>query len=122
LKRTFSPEFRNRLDSIVQFDPLTSKTISYVVDKFIIELESQLHDKNVTIDVSASAKSWLAERGYDQKMGARPMARTIQDFIKKPLAEELLFGKLAKGGHVRIGLRKDKLDFQITPHAEMVES
>ncbi len=122
LKRTFSPEFRNRLDGIVQFDPLTAGTIAYVVDKFIIELETQLHDKNVTIDVSASAKTWLAERGYDQKMGARPMARTIQDFIKKPLAEELLFGKLVKGGHVRIGMRKDKLDFHITGHVEMVES
>jgi len=122
LKRTFSPEFRNRLDGVVQFDPLTTESIAYVVDKFIIELETQLNDKNVTIEVTASAKTWLAERGYDPKMGARPMARTIQDYIKKPLAEELLFGKLAKGGHVRIGLRDDKLDFQVTAVAEAVES
>jgi len=122
LKRTFSPEFRNRLDTVVQFDPLTPETIAYVVDKFIIELETQLHEKNVTIDVSASAKTWLAERGYDPKMGARPMARTVQDYIKKPLAEELLFGKLVKGGHVHIGVRGDKLDFQVTANAEVVES
>ena len=122
LKRTFSPEFRNRLDSVVQFEPLTPETIAYVVDKFIIELETQLHEKHVTIDVTASAKTWLAERGYDPKMGARPMARAVQDYIKKPLAEELLFGKLVKGGHVRIGLRGDKLDFQVTAVAEVVES
>ena len=122
LKRTFSPEFRNRLDGVVQFDPLTPETIAYVVDKFIIELETQLHEKNVTIDVTASAKTWLAEKGYDPKMGARPMARTVQDYIKKPLAEELLFGKLVKGGHIKIGLRGDKLDFQVTAVAEVVES
>jgi ATP-dependent Clp protease ATP-binding subunit ClpA len=122
LKRTFAPEFRNRLDAVVQFDPLTPETIAYVVDKFIIELETQLHEKHVTIDVTASAKTWLAEKGYDPKMGARPMARTVQDYIKKPLAEELLFGKLVKGGHVRIGLRGDKLDFQVTAVAEVVES
>jgi len=122
LKRTFSPEFRNRLDGIVQFDPLTSKTITYVVDKFIIELEAQLNDKNVTIEVSPEAKAWLAERGYDQKMGARPMARAIQEYVKKPLAEELLFGKLAKGGHVRIDLRGDELEFNVTGTAETVTS
>jgi ATP-dependent Clp protease ATP-binding subunit ClpA len=122
LKRTFSPEFRNRLDGIVQFDPLTTKTITYVVDKFIIELETQLNDKNVTIEVSPEAKAWLAERGYDQKMGARPMARAIQEFVKKPLAEELLFGKLAKGGHVRIDLHGDELKFNVTSTAETVTS
>jgi len=122
LKRTFSPEFRNRLDAVVQFDPLTPETIAYVVDKFIIELETQLHEKHVTIDVSTSAKTWLAEHGYDPKMGARPMARTVQDYIKKPLADELLFGKLVKGGHVRIGVREGKLDFQVTANAEVVES
>jgi ATP-dependent Clp protease ATP-binding subunit ClpA len=122
LKRTFSPEFRNRLDGIVQFDPLTTKTITYVVDKFIIELETQLQEKNVTIEVTPEAKTWLAEEGYDQKMGARPMARTIQEHIKKPLAEELLFGRLAKGGHVRIDLRGDKLEFDVRGAAETVTS
>ena len=122
LKRTFAPEFRNRLDAVVQFDPLTAETMAYVVEKFIIELETQLHEKNVTIDVTAEAKIWLAEKGYDPKMGARPMARTVQDYIKKPLAEELLFGKLVKGGHVRIGLHGDKLEFQVQGVAETVAS
>jgi len=100
IKRTFSPEFRNRLDAIVQFKALTPEVIANVVDKFIVELEAQLEAKHVTITVDEAARAWLAKHGYDRLMGARPMARLIQEKIKKPLAEELLFGKLEKGGHV----------------------
>jgi ATP-dependent Clp protease ATP-binding subunit ClpA len=100
IKKTFSPEFRNRLDATVEFLPLNFETIVNVVDKFIIELEAQLEAKNVTLEVSEKAKHWLAENGYDPLMGARPMARLIQEKIKKPAAEELLFGKLEKGGHI----------------------
>ncbi|PVZ71494.1 ATP-dependent Clp protease ATP-binding subunit ClpA [Pelagibaculum spongiae] len=104
LKRTFSPEFRNRLDGVIQFSHLPLEVIHNVVDKFIIELEVLLEGKNVTLDVSAEARAWLAEKGYDRAMGARPMARVIRDKLKKPLAEELLFGELAGGGHVKIDM------------------
>ncbi len=100
--RMFTPEFRNRLDSIVQFAPLDTGTIAHVVDKFIIELEGQLEEKRVTLDVDEDARTWLAEHGFNALMGARPMARIIQEHIKRPLAEELLFGRLAGGGHVKI--------------------
>jgi ATP-dependent Clp protease ATP-binding subunit ClpA len=113
IKRLFTPEFRNRLDAIVQFNALGPDHISRVVDKFIFELEAQLQEQNVTIEVDADARVWLAERGYDPKMGARPMARTIQQYIKKPLAEELLFGELAHGGHLIIHLDEDQLSFEI---------
>ncbi len=113
IKRLFTPEFRNRLDAIVQFNALGPDHISRVVDKFIFELEAQLQEQNVTIEVDADARIWLAERGYDPKMGARPMARTIQQYIKKPLAEELLFGELAHGGHLIIHLGEDELSFEI---------
>ncbi|ADJ27668.1 ATP-dependent Clp protease ATP-binding subunit ClpA [Nitrosococcus watsonii] len=102
IRRTFSPEFRNRLDDIIQFQSLDAPAISSVVDKFIFELEFLLQDKNVTLEVSETARAWLAKHGYDEKMGARPMARLIQERIKRPLAEELLFGKLAKEGHVAV--------------------
>ncbi|KFI21941.1 ATP-dependent Clp protease ATP-binding subunit ClpA [Nitrosococcus oceani] len=102
IRRTFSPEFRNRLDDIIQFQSLDAPAISRVVDKFIFELEFLLQDKNVTLEVSETARAWLAKHGYDEKMGARPMARLIQERIKRPLAEELLFGKLAKEGHVAV--------------------
>ncbi len=118
IKRSFSPEFRNRLDAIIQFASLTPDIIVSVVDKFIIELESQLEEKKVTLQVEDAAREWLALNGYDPKMGARPMARTIQDYIKKPLAEELLFGKLAKGGHIRIDVKDDKLSFDIRTMSE----
>src|SRR3546814_7168588 len=97
----FTPEFRNRLDAIVQFAPLERREILRVVDKFILQLEEQLSNKNVQLDVDESARLWIADRGYDAKMGARPMARIIQESLKRPLAEELLFGKLANGGRVR---------------------
>ena len=102
LKKTFSPEFRNRLDAIIQFDALDVRSIKRVVDKLIVELEAKLGSNQVTIELDDAARDWIAERGYDPKMGARPMARVIQEHIKRPLAEELLFGSLADGGHVRI--------------------
>jgi ATP-dependent Clp protease ATP-binding subunit ClpA len=112
VKKTFTPEFRNRLDAIIQFKALDPRTIVNVVDKFIIELEAQLEEKKVTLVVEDSARHWLAERGYDPLMGARPMARVIQEHIKKPLANEILFGKLAGGGEVRIAAGEDGLEFE----------
>lgn len=113
IKKMFTPEFRNRLDSIIQFKPLDSSVIVNVVDKFIFELEGQLEEKNVSLTISPAAKQWLAEKGYDPKMGARPMARVIQEQIKKPLAEALLFGELASGGSVEIDLGEDGLAFDL---------
>ncbi len=109
----FSPEFRNRLDAIVQFKALDTKTILSVVNKFISELEGQLQLRNVILQVDEEARAWLAKNGYDKKMGARPMARLIQEQIKKPLAEELLFGKLSNGGTVKVVAEKGKIKFQI---------
>ncbi len=114
LKRYFSPEFRNRLDAVVQFGPLSEETIKSVVDKFIFELEQQLADKKVALTVGADARDWIAANGYDPKMGARPMARVIQDQIKKPLANEVLFGKLAGGGSVRVFVEGGSLGFEIS--------
>ena len=113
IKRVFSPEFRNRLDAIIEFDPLDAVTIQNVVDKFLVELQAQLDDKKVTLDIDESARLWLGTHGYDKVMGARPMARLIQDKIKKPLAEELLFGKLEHGGHIIISEKNDELDIEI---------
>jgi ATP-dependent Clp protease ATP-binding subunit ClpA len=112
IRRIFTPEFRNRLDAIVQFNALDSTVITQVVDKFIFELEAQLQEQQVTIEVDESARLWLARHGYEPKMGARPMARVIQQHIKKPLAEELLFGKLAHGGHLIIREEGGKLEFE----------
>ena len=114
VNRMFSPEFRNRLDAIIAFNALAPDTVHRVVDKFIMELEGQLADRNVTIELSAASRDWVAKKGYDPKFGARPLARVIQEYIKKPLAEELLFGKLAKGGCVRVELKDGKLDFDFT--------
>ncbi len=113
IKRGFSPEFRNRLDAVIQFGPLDERTIGSVTEKFLIELETQLAEKGVEIDVDDEARAWLAEHGYDAKMGARPMARVIQEHIRRPLAEELLFGKLAKGGVVRVGADATGLTLEI---------
>jgi ATP-dependent Clp protease ATP-binding subunit ClpA len=113
VNRVFSPEFRNRLDAIIQFKALNSKTILSVVDKFITELETQLVVKNVILEVDEGARAWLAKNGYDKNMGARPMTRLIQEQIKKPLAEELLFGKLSSGGHVKVTIEKGKIKFLI---------
>ncbi len=120
LKRQFSPEFRNRLDAVITFQSLSLETIGLVVDKFIMELEEQLLTKGVTFVVEKSAREWLIEHGYDKTMGARPMARLIQEQIKKPLAEELLFGKLAHGGHVRLDTKDGKLSFDNHDHREGV--
>lgn len=111
IKKQFTPEFRNRLDSIISFAPLTFDSLEKVVSKFLFELESQLAEKQVTISVNEDVKAWLAEHGYDPKMGARPMARLIQEKIKKPLAEALLFGDLSEGGHVGVSLQDGELDF-----------
>jgi ATP-dependent Clp protease ATP-binding subunit ClpA len=109
IKRAFSPEFRNRLDGIIQFKPLDKDAILRVADKAILELEMLLQDKNVTLEIDTDARQWLADHGYDVTMGARPMARLVQEKIKRPLADELLFGQLSEGGHVRVVLRDDEL-------------
>ncbi|MBU2881312.1 ATP-dependent Clp protease ATP-binding subunit ClpA [Psychrosphaera sp. B3R10] len=111
INRTFTPEFRNRLDNIVWFNHLDEKIILQVVDKFIVELQTQLDKKRVELEISSSAVKWLAKHGYDKSMGARPMARLIQDKLRKPLANEVLFGKLADGGKVVIETKKDELKF-----------
>ena len=108
INRTFAPEFRNRLDAIVSFGHLNTDVIGMVVEKFVLQLEAQLADRDVTIELSDAAKAWLIERGYDEQMGARPMARVIQEYVKKPLADEVLFGKLKGGGHVRVVVAKDE--------------
>ena len=113
VEKTFTPEFRNRLDAIIQFKPLDIAIVGNVVDKFIFELESLLADKNVTLALDADARLWLAEHGCDAKMGARPMARLIQEKIKTPLADDLLFGRLVNGGHVRIFVENKDLAFEV---------
>ena len=111
IERMFTPEFRNRLDAIIPFSSLTPDVVSRVVDKFVIELEAQLEDRNVIIELTDEAREWLAKKGYDKLFGARPLARVIQEHIKKPLAEELLFGKLADGGVVRVSVAAGKTVF-----------
>lgn len=111
LKKIFTPEFRNRLDAVIQFNSLAEEHVLNVVDKFLVELQSQLDEKKVTMDVDESAREWIAKKGYDPKMGARPMRRIIQDNIKKALADELLFGELEHGGKVSVGCVYDKLTF-----------
>ncbi|GHF66508.1 ATP-dependent Clp protease ATP-binding subunit ClpA [Seohaeicola zhoushanensis] len=113
IERTFTPEFRNRLDAVITFAPLPKEVILQVVEKFVLQLEAQLMDRHVSIELTRPAAEWLADKGYDDKMGARPLARVIQENIKKPLAEELLFGKLAKGGNVRVSVKDGKLDLQV---------
>jgi ATP-dependent Clp protease ATP-binding subunit ClpA len=109
IERTFTPEFRNRLDAVIAFAPLGRDIIMQVVTKFVLQLEAQLIDRNVHIDLTTEAAAWLGEKGYDDKMGARPLGRVIQEHIKKPLAEELLFGKLTKGGTVHVGVKDGAL-------------
>ncbi len=114
VNRMFSPEFRNRLDAIIPFAGMAPEVVAQVVDKFVMQLETQLGDRDVSIELSEAARGWLAKRGYDPQFGARPLARVIQEHIKKPLAEELLFGKLAKGGVVKVDVGADgKLTFEI---------
>jgi ATP-dependent Clp protease ATP-binding subunit ClpA len=113
IKRIFSPEFRNRRDSVVAFKPLTADIIRQVVHKFVMQLEVQLADRGVTIELADDAADWLAKNGFDELYGARPLARVIQEHIKMPLADELLFGKLVKGGHVKVKLIDGKIGFDI---------
>ncbi|MFI4905701.1 MAG: ATP-dependent Clp protease ATP-binding subunit ClpA [Steroidobacteraceae bacterium] len=113
IRRLFSPEFRNRLDAVIQFAPLDEATIERVVDKLLIEVEAQLEPKGVVLNIEEAARRWIAQKGYDPKMGARPMARVIQEHIKRPLAEELLFGKLVGGGQVRVSVAADESALQL---------
>jgi ATP-dependent Clp protease ATP-binding subunit ClpA len=117
VKKLFTPEFRNRLDAIVPFGYLPTAVVARVVDKFVIQLELQLADRDVHITLDDDAREWLTARGYDKLYGARPMSRLIQEKIKQPLAEELLFGKLVNGGEVHVRLKDDALTFEITPAA-----
>ena len=118
INRTFTPEFRNRLDAIVPFEPLGEDVILTVVDKFLTELQGQLDEKRVTLEVDEDARLWLVEKGYDRTMGARPMARVIQEHIKKPLADMVLFGALKKGGLARVTLRADQSDLEVIAESE----
>jgi ATP-dependent Clp protease ATP-binding subunit ClpA len=118
IERTFTPEFRNRLDAVINFAPLGKEIIMQVVEKFVLQLEAQLLDRNVHIELSPEAAAWLGDKGYDDKMGARPLARVIQEYIKKPLAEELLFGKLVKGGLVRVKVQDDAIVLDIEEPAK----
>ena len=118
IERTFTPEFRNRLDAVINFAPLGREIILQVVEKFVLQLEAQLLDRGVHIELSPEAAAWLGEKGYDDKMGARPLARVIQEHIKKPLAEELLFGKLVKGGVVKVAVREDAIVLDIEEPAK----
>jgi ATP-dependent Clp protease ATP-binding subunit ClpA len=111
VKNFFTPEFRNRLDAIISFNKLGTKNIEMVVNKFLMELENQLVDKKVDFEVTAKAKEWLSSNGYDDKLGARPISRLINDKIKKPLAHEILFGKLEGGGKVVVDIKNDELEF-----------
>ena len=125
IRKTFTPEFRNRLDAIIQFAPLDAHSIARVVDKLIVELEARLLDQNVTLELDDSARDWIADRGYDRSMGARPMARLIQKHIKRRLADDLLFGSLAEGGHVRVTVVDGELSLQcekLTPKLEHLAS
>jgi ATP-dependent Clp protease ATP-binding subunit ClpA len=117
IKQMFTPEFRNRLDAVVNFNFLPPEVVTKVVEKFVLQLELQLADRGVEISLDEPAKAWLADKGYDRYYGARPLSRVIQDKIKSPLADELLFGKLAKGGEVIVKLKDDELAFEITSHA-----
>ena len=122
INRLFTPEFRNRLDATIPFDYLDDDTVGRVVEKFVLELEMQLADRNVHIAVADDAKAWLARKGYDKLFGARPLARLIQEHVKKPLADELLFGKLQRGGEVVVKTKDDKITFEITPNAPRASS
>ena len=121
IKRMFSPEFRNRLDAIIKFDALDEGSIARVVDKLIVELEAQLEKNEVTIELEPAARAWIARKGYDRKMGARPMARVIQEHIKRPLAEELLFGRLRDGGHLRVDVGGDGESLILIPEPTVRE-
>ena len=122
IERTFTPEFRNRLDAVISFGALPKDVILQVVEKFVLQLEAQLMDRGVHIELTRPAAEWLANKGYDDKMGARPLGRVIQEEIKKPLAEELLFGKLAKGGIVKVGVKEGKLELRIEQKTKRIST
>jgi ATP-dependent Clp protease ATP-binding subunit ClpA len=113
MRNTFSPEFRNRLDARIRFDALSPEVMLLVVDKFVKELGEQLADREVTATLTEAARTYLAEKGYDKRFGARPLARLIQDEIKKPLGDELLFGELENGGHVTVDYREGAIKFDL---------
>jgi ATP-dependent Clp protease ATP-binding subunit ClpA len=121
IKKLFTPEFRNRMDAIIQFDPLDRDSVLRVVDKLVLELEAQLEEHDVTLELEPAARSWIAERGFEPAMGARPMARVIQENIKRPLAEILLFGELAEGGDVRIVVKDDEIVLVPSPNTKKLE-
>jgi len=111
----FSPEFRNRLDAVIGFSNLEPETVYRVVDKFVMQLEAQLADRAVTIELTDEARIWLGDKGYDRLYGARPLARVIQEHVKKALADELLFGRLTGGGHVKVQIEAGKVAFDVIP-------
>jgi ATP-dependent Clp protease ATP-binding subunit ClpA len=117
LERIFSPEFRNRLDGIVTFNPLSFETMETIVEKFVLQLEAQLAERKIAFVLQPEARAWLAKKGYDPVFGARPLARTVQSEVRDPLTDEILFGKLEHGGTVTIALVNDALDFHIEPSA-----
>jgi ATP-dependent Clp protease ATP-binding subunit ClpA len=114
LKKIFTPEFRNRLSEIIYFNSLSEEVVVFVVNKFLFELEDALESQNVSLVISDAARKWFATNGYDAQMGARPMVRLIEKEIRKPLADELLFGKLIDGGSVKVGVKKDKITLAIS--------
>ena len=122
IERLFSPEFRNRLDAIVTFNPLNFEVMETIVEKFILQLEAQLAERRVAFVLEPAARAWLARKGYDPIFGARPLARVVQTEVRDPLTDEILFGRLERGGTVRIGLEDDKLAFSYEPAAETVDS
>ena len=122
IERLFSPEFRNRLDAIVTFNPLNFEVMETIVEKFILQLEAQLAERRVAFVLEPAARAWLAKKGYDPIFGARPLARVVQTEVRDPLTDEILFGRLEHGGTVRIGLADDKLAFTYEPAAETVDS
>ena len=122
IERLFSPEFRNRLDAIVTFNPLSFEVMETIVEKFILQLEAQLAERRVAFVLEPAARAWLAKKGYDPIFGARPLARVVQTEVRDPLTDEILFGRLERGGTVRIGLEDDKLAFTYEPAAETVDS
>lgn len=117
IEKMFPPEFRNRLDGIVMFNPLRPEVMGKIVDKFIIELDKQLSERGVRVEISPKAREWLATRGYDEKLGARPLSRIIQEAIKQPLANEILFGALENGGTAMTDVEDDKLVFTFETNA-----
>ncbi len=119
IEKLFAPEFRNRLSAIVTFDPLPFEAMELIVSKFVFELEAQLRERKVAITLTDEARGWLARKGYDPKFGARPVSRIIQEHVRDPLTDEILFGSLENGGHVEVGFDGKELQFTFSPSASM---